>query len=157
MTDTDWQTLCQVMGHPSWTQDDRFATMHSRKTHEPALDELVGAWTADWDAYELMHTLQHAGVPAGVVYTNKDVIEDTQLAHRGHFVYMEHPDVGRHRVQRSEFRLSQALAEHRWPAPNLGQHTVQVCQEILGMHDDEIQALIEDEVLEVDTREADGK
>jgi hypothetical protein len=33
----------------------------------------------------------------------------------------------------------------------MGQHTVQVCQEILGMEDDEINALIEERVLEIDT------
>jgi crotonobetainyl-CoA:carnitine CoA-transferase CaiB-like acyl-CoA transferase len=52
-------------------------------------------------------------------------------------------------VQRSEFRLSRATAEHLWPAPNIGQHTVQVCKEILGMSEDEINALIEADVLEV--------
>jgi hypothetical protein len=33
----------------------------------------------------------------------------------------------------------------------MGQHTVQVCKEILGMEDDEISALIEENVLEIDT------
>jgi crotonobetainyl-CoA:carnitine CoA-transferase CaiB-like acyl-CoA transferase len=61
--------------------------------------------------------------------------------------------MGRHPVQRSEFRLSKAAAEHRWPAPKLGQHTVQVCKEMLGMSADEIDALIEEKVLEVDSAE----
>jgi benzylsuccinate CoA-transferase BbsF subunit len=153
MTEGEWQALCAVMGHPAWTQEERFATMFNRKTHEAALDDLLSAWTSTRDAFALMETLQQAGVPAGVVYTNQDVIEDKQLGHRGHFVYMDHPHVGRHPVQRSEFRLSQASAEHRWPAPNLGQHTVQVCKDILGMSDDEITALIDDNVLEVDADE----
>jgi benzylsuccinate CoA-transferase BbsF subunit len=100
-----------------------------------------------------MNLLQRAGVPAGVVQTNKDLIEDPQLEHRGHFVYMEHPDVGRHPVQRSEFRLSEAEAQFLWPAPNLGQHTVQVCKEILHMSDQEIASLIADNVLEVEAGE----
>ena len=33
--------------------------------------------------------------------------------------------------------------------PNIGQHTVHVCQEILGMSEDDINALIEADVLEV--------
>jgi crotonobetainyl-CoA:carnitine CoA-transferase CaiB-like acyl-CoA transferase len=64
---------------------------------------------------------------------------------------MDHPGVGRHPVQRSEFRLSDAQAEFKWAAPTMGQHTVQVCKEILGMEDDEINALIEENVLEIDT------
>jgi crotonobetainyl-CoA:carnitine CoA-transferase CaiB-like acyl-CoA transferase len=149
MTDAEWQALCQVMGQPAWAQEARFATMLSRKAHEDELDARLAAWTSTWDATTLMHTLQQAGVPAGVVHANRDLLADAQLQHRGHFVYMEHPEVGRHPVQRSEFRLSRATAEHRWPAPNIGQHTVQVCKDILGMSDDEITALIEDDVLEV--------
>ncbi len=150
MAEEEWQSLCQVMGHPAWTQEARFATMFERKNHEEALNEHLSAWTQEWEAYALMETLQEAGVPAGVVSTNKDVIEDKQLAHRGHFVYMDHPGVGRHPVQRSEFRLSKAAAEFHWPSPTMGQHTVHVCKEILGMPDDEIQALIDEGILETD-------
>jgi benzylsuccinate CoA-transferase BbsF subunit len=61
---------------------------------------------------------------------------------------MDHPEVGRHPVQRSEFRLSQAPGEFRRPAPILGQHTVEVCKDILHMSADEIAALTEAGVLE---------
>jgi crotonobetainyl-CoA:carnitine CoA-transferase CaiB-like acyl-CoA transferase len=44
-------------------------------------------------------------------------------------------------------------AAFHWPAPNIGQHTVQVCQEMLGMSDEEMTQLIHDNVLEVDTGE----
>ena len=54
---------------------------------------------------ELMQRCRAPGIPAGVVHSNQGVIEDPQLEHRGHFVYYEHPELGRHPVQRSEFRL----------------------------------------------------
>lgn len=151
MTEADWRALCQAMGNPPWSQDARFATVLERHAHEDELDAHLATWTQGQDPHVLMQTLQRAGVPAGVVSKNKDVIDDPQLAHRGHFVYMEHPGVGRHPVQRSEFRLSQAEAEFLWPSPNIGQHTIQVCKDILGMPDDEINRLIADNVLEVDT------
>ncbi len=153
MTETEWQALCQVMGHPAWSSASRFASMFSRKQHEEALDTLLSAWTQQHEAFGLMHTLQQAGVPAGVVQTNQDVIDDPQMQQRGAFVYMDHPDVGYHPVQRSEFRLSNTAAEFHWPAPNLGQHTVQVCKDILSMADEEIARLIADNVLEVDSGE----
>jgi crotonobetainyl-CoA:carnitine CoA-transferase CaiB-like acyl-CoA transferase len=149
LTDADWEALCQVMGRPAWTQEERFATVLGRKAHEDELNALISDWTQHWEAHALMRTLQQAGVPAGVVQTNKEVLEDPQLCHRGHFIYMDHPEVGRHPVQRSEFRLSRAPAEHHWPSPTIGQHTVQVCKEILGMSEDEINSLIEEDVLEV--------
>lgn len=149
-TDAEWQALARAMGHPSWTQDERFSTMLGRKAHEDELEGLVSEWTRGWDAHALMHRLQAAGVPAGAVQTNDDLFDDPQLRHRGHFVFMEHAELGRHVVQRSEFRLSRAPAEHRWPAPNIGQHTLEVCEQFLGMSRDEIEALVAEKVLEVD-------
>ncbi|MGE3540385.1 MAG: CaiB/BaiF CoA transferase family protein [Candidatus Tectimicrobiota bacterium] len=156
MTEAEWQSLRQVMGQPAWASEERFASMFSRKQHEEALDALVSAWTRQHEAFTLMHMLQRAGVPAGVAQTNKDLIEDPQMEQRGAFVYMDHPGVGRHPVQRSEFRLSAVAAEFHRPAPNIGQHTVQVCKEILGMSDEEIASLIDEQVLEVDTGEDTG-
>src|SRR5262249_1508282 len=124
-----------------------------RKAHEDELERQVGAWTSGWDARVLMHALQRAGVPAGVVQVNREVFEDSQLTHRGHFISMEHPDLGRHAVQRSEFRLSRDAGEQHWPAPNIGHHTVEVCEHMLGMSRNEIDALVAEDVLEVDRAE----
>ena len=96
-----------------------------------------------------MRALQAAGVPAGIVNANKDMIEDPQLDHRGHFVYYDKPPLGRHPVQRSEFRLSQAPAACNWPTPLIGEHSRKVCREFLGMSDAEIEPLIAEGVLEV--------
>ena len=73
LSEAHWQALCGVMEHPTWSGEEHFATLLARKAHEDALDERVGEWTQGWDAHELMHTLQAAGVPAGVVQTNRDV------------------------------------------------------------------------------------
>jgi benzylsuccinate CoA-transferase BbsF subunit len=149
-TDAEWHALCRAMGHLPWTEDERFATMRGRKAHEDELERRIAEWTRGWDASALMQALQAAGVPAGVVQVNRELLEDPQLRHRGHFVWMEHPELGSHPVQRSEFRLSRAAAEHRWPAAHIGQHTVEVCESFLGMSRDEIEALVAEDVLEVD-------
>jgi crotonobetainyl-CoA:carnitine CoA-transferase CaiB-like acyl-CoA transferase len=151
-TDAEWRALCRVMGEPSWTRDERFATLLGRKAHENELERRLGEWTGGWDAHALMGALQQAGVPAGVVENAREVLEDPQLAHRGHFIAMEHPDLGPHPVQRSEFRLSGEPGEHHWPAPNIGQHTVEVCEKFLGMAREEIDALVAEDILEVDPR-----
>ena len=149
MTDAHWSGLRQVLGNPSWMQAERFSTLLGRKRDEDELEALLADTTRTWEAEALMHALQSAGVPAGVVHPNKGVIEDPQLEHRGHFVYYEKPEIGRHPVQRSEFRLSRAAAARDWPTPFIGEHTLQVCREMLGMTDAEIEPLIAEGVLEV--------
>ncbi len=105
--------------------------------------------TRSREAEALMHMLQGAGVPAGVVHSNKGIVEDQQLNHRGHCVYYDKAEIGRHPVQRSEFRLSKTEALRKWPTPFVGEHTRHVCGEILGMTAAEIDPLIADGVLEV--------
>jgi benzylsuccinate CoA-transferase BbsF subunit len=157
-TDAEWQALCRVMERPAWTGDERFATMRGRQAHEDELERRIAEWTRDRDAEALMIALQAAGVPAGVVQSNRDLAEDPQLRARDHFVFLEHPELGVHAVQRSEFRLSRAEGTHPWPAPDIGTHTVEICADILGMSREEIDALVAEEVLEVAVgRPAQGK
>jgi crotonobetainyl-CoA:carnitine CoA-transferase CaiB-like acyl-CoA transferase len=139
------------MERPAWTADDRFATLRGRQAHEDELERRIAEWTRRWDAEALMEALQAAGVPAGVVQSNRDVVEDPQLRARDHFVFFEHPELGLHTVQRSEFRLSRAEGTHPWPAPDIGTHTVEICTDILGMSRAEIDALVAEDVLEVAT------
>jgi crotonobetainyl-CoA:carnitine CoA-transferase CaiB-like acyl-CoA transferase len=85
--------------------------------------------------------------------THRELVTHGRVMRLDILALREHPGVGRHPVQRSEFRLSDVPAAFHWPAPNIGQHTVQVCKEILGMSDEEMTQLIHDNVLEVDTGE----
>jgi benzylsuccinate CoA-transferase BbsF subunit len=149
MTDAHWTALRRALGDMAWMQAERFSTLLGRKRDEDALEALLCEATQRWEAGALVHALQDAGVPAGVVHSNKGVLADSQLAHRGHFVYYDKPKIGRHLVQRSEFRLSRAAAARNWPTPFIGEHTRQVCREILGMTDAEIDPLIAQGVLEV--------
>ncbi|MGH8662662.1 MAG: CaiB/BaiF CoA transferase family protein [Burkholderiales bacterium] len=149
MTDAHWAALRQAFGEPAWMHDERFSTLLGRKRDEDELEALLTQTTRSWGAEVLVRALQGAGVPAGVVHPNKGVLADPQLEHRGHFVYYDRPKIGRHVVQRSEFRLSRASAERNWPTPFIGEHTRQVCRDILGMTDAEMEPLIEQGVLEV--------
>ena len=141
------------MDRPAWTGDERFATLRGRQAHEDELERRIAEWTRPWDAEALMIALQAAGIPAGVVQSNRDLAEDPQMRTRDHFVFLEHPELGVHSVQRSEFRLSRAEGMHPWPAPDIGTHTVEICTDILGMSREEIDVLVAEEVLEVAAQE----
>lgn len=149
MNDAQWLALRGAFGDPAWMREARFQTLLGRKRDEDELEVKLAEITQSWEPEALMHALQAAAVPAGLVLSNKGVIEDPQLGHRGHFVYYDKPELGRHPVQRSEFRLSKAEAAKNWPTPFIGEHTRHVCREILGMSEAEIDPLIANGVLEV--------
>ena len=80
-----------------------------------------------------METLQAAGVPAGVVQSAQDVLEnDPHLKARGYYVYLDHAEAGRTAYDGPGFRLSKTPGRLLSPAPMLGEHTALVCTRRAG-------------------------
>ncbi|MEK7848953.1 MAG: CoA transferase [Chloroflexota bacterium] len=146
-TQQEWQALCRAMGRPELATDERFATLKARQENESELEGMIGEWTRGQVAEEAMRRLQGAGVPAGVVQNGKDVFLDPQLRHRGYWVELEHPEIGRHHYQASPFILSRTPAQLR-PSPCLGQHNELVCRELLGISEEEYTQLLVEGALE---------
>ena len=145
-SDDEWRALCGVLERPELAEDVRFTTAEVRKGNEEALDEEVSQSTRELDAFELMHRCQRAGVPAGVVQSCEELFLDPQLKERGHYVFQEHPEIGRHAYDGNAFVLPESPPEYR-PAPLLGEHTEQVCREILGLSEEEVGVLRDEGVL----------
>jgi len=150
-SDEEWRGLCDAMGNPEWTQDPKFATFLGRKENEDELDRLVGQWTINFTAEEVMSLMQAKGVAAGVVEDLKDMFEDPQLKHYGFLRYFEHPVMGEISYQGPPFRLSKT-PDGQFSAPCLGQHNEYVYKELLGLSDEEIAELLIEKVI---TTEAD--
>ena len=148
-SDREWQTLGGIIekSGQDWPRQERFSTLQARKQHEDELDRLMGEWTADWDSQELMGTLQAQGVAAGVVNDCRDLFSDAQLTHQGHFVYLDHPELGVYATERSEVRLSLTPGKLDRPSPLLGQDTHLALTEVVGITEEEYQALEADGVL----------
>ncbi|TAK31675.1 MAG: CoA transferase [Chloroflexota bacterium] len=147
-SDSEWESLCRVMGNPEWTTQPEYASHSARKQNEDELNELVEAWTANHTAEEVMSLMQQAGVKAGVVQTIEDVVEhDPQLKHRQFFWKTEHPECGDILHSRPNYILSKTPSELRMPPPLLGEHTEYVCRELLQMSEDEFTDLLLDDVL----------
>jgi crotonobetainyl-CoA:carnitine CoA-transferase CaiB-like acyl-CoA transferase len=145
-SDEEWRSLCHVMGDPPWSQEPRFATLHSRKKHEDALEALVAAWTQQHIASDVMRLMQEAAVPAGVVQSMEDIADrDPQLKHRGFLVPLDHPVLGTFGHIAPPFNLSRTKARVR-TSPCLGEHTDFVCTQLLGMSDEEFVELTQEGV-----------
>ena len=89
-----------------------------------------------------------SGIEAVPVADLGDASADPQLAHRHHFVTLEHPCMGACGYERNGFRLSDAPAGYKRTSPTLGEHNELVLGEILGLGAAEQRRLLEDGVLE---------
>jgi crotonobetainyl-CoA:carnitine CoA-transferase CaiB-like acyl-CoA transferase len=136
-TEAQWQALRQALGDPPSLADDRFATLAGRLAHEDALDAALEAICQQWERYALMHRLQAAGVPAGVVQRPSDRLGDPQLAADGHFIALPHPEIGTRLTENPPLHFSAATVRAGGPAgraaPTLGQDDAYVYGELLGL------------------------
>jgi len=146
--DEEWEGFCRAIGDPPWTREERFATFARRKENEDELDRLVEEWTLPRSPEEVMRAMQQAGVAAGVVQDGEDLLSrDPQLAERGFYVYLDHPEAGRIAHDGLTFSLSATPGEIR-RAPLLGEHNEHVYGDILGLPQEEIDRLTVEGVLE---------
>lgn len=119
-TDEEWELLAEAAG---------------------ATEGAVTAWTSRRCADEVAETLQALGIEAVPVQDFADLLDDPQLAHRRHFVTLDHPAMGSGPYERSGFRLSDGPSGYDRPGPLLGEHARPVLGDLLGLTDDETEAL----------------
>jgi crotonobetainyl-CoA:carnitine CoA-transferase CaiB-like acyl-CoA transferase len=108
----------------------------------------LGAWTRARNAGDVAPTLQAAGIEAVPVADFGDVHDDEQLAHRRHFVPLNHPFMGDGDYERNGFRLSDAPSGYARSSPTLGQDNADVLGGILGLTDAEQEQLADEGALD---------
>lgn len=111
------------------------------------LDRLVGEWTSTRYAPEVVESLQRRGVAAGVVQHIRDALEDPQLEWDGAIIELDHPVVGKRLYPGIPYKLSGTPPLLSVRAPLLGEHTVEICRDLLAISDEEIRSLKEEGVL----------
>lgn len=141
--DAEFGRMAEAMGHAGWKDDARFATVLARHENHDALDELITEWTSSRDHYDVMHTLQKAGVKAAPVLDGKEILFDPHFKARGQFDVLEQPALGKRPIPRhvaAKFGRFEAKATKH--APTLGEHNEEVLKEI-GYSDEAIAAMKE--------------
>lgn len=140
-SDEEWQALTRVLDAEALLCDPRFAGSLERWQHQPELDAALAALTADWDAFDLFHALQAAGVSAGPVQNEADAYACPQLQARGFFEELEQADSGTHAYPGLNLRLRNTPNHLRGGPCPLGADNDYVYRELLDLPEDEIARL----------------
>jgi crotonobetainyl-CoA:carnitine CoA-transferase CaiB-like acyl-CoA transferase len=148
-SDDDWRRLCEAMGKGALAGNARFATAQFRIRRRKEVDREIEAWTSTRDPYEVMRTLQSAGVAAGVVQNIADQLErDVQLAARGFFEKIPHRD-GRTVVANGiPLGLTETPGHTRDTGRPIGADNADVLCELLGLTSVEIADLLASRAVE---------
>ena len=146
-TDSEWASLCHALGASDWLRDSRFAAAPSRRAHRDELDGLISEVTRHWDHYELMHTLQAAGVACGAVLDGRELLFDPHLRARSFYRTQAHDaSTGMPSLPYASapWKLSETTESDVRPAPLMGEHNREMLSGLLGMPESTLQTL-EDE------------
>ena len=141
--DTVFARFAEATGHPEWAEDERYATHNARGENQEELDSMISGWTKEHTVDEVLEVLKEAGVPASKVFTAQDMVEDPHYAARENVVTVQDPEIGPFPMQNVVPRLVETPGKVRWTGPALGQHNDEVYGEVLGLSEEEREALRE--------------
>ncbi|WFL76389.1 CoA transferase [Altererythrobacter arenosus] len=126
--------LAQAMGQPELASDPRYATHLARGKHQTELDELINEWTGSLTIDEVEQAMIDHSIPAGRVYTAKDMLADPHFRARDAIVEVETERHGKLKMQNAFPKLSRTPSGIRRAAPaEPGQHNDEIYAELLGL------------------------
>lgn len=153
--DTSVHAVCPCAGDDEWCvvsiQSDAEWDCVAAFLGESDRTELIAAlkrWTSTRTPLQAAQALQDVGVAAGPMHRPPDLLEDPQLIERKLFSDMTHPLIARvlpAETGPAPFRHIPPAPQR--PAPQPGQDTRAICEQLLGMSPDDVEGLIEKGVL----------
>lgn len=147
-TEEQWIELCSILGRKDLLRDPRLESQAKRIDNQDIIDEAISNWTKHRAPETVRGKLQQEGIPAGLVADEEDLLEnDPQLRIRDFFRQFDHPDIGLQSYPGLPFEMDKSEIQYKKRSPKFGEHTNEILQEWIGMSDDRIEDLIENEVL----------
>jgi crotonobetainyl-CoA:carnitine CoA-transferase CaiB-like acyl-CoA transferase len=123
-----WSALCRTIDRPDLEVRPEFADNAARCVNRPALDSTLAEVFAARPGMEWVGLLRAAGIPCTPVRNFEEVATDPQSRARSMF-----PEVAGHRVTGVPVKLSETPGRPGAGAPQPGEHTAAVLEELLDL------------------------
>jgi crotonobetainyl-CoA:carnitine CoA-transferase CaiB-like acyl-CoA transferase len=133
-----FQSLVNVIGHPGWIADPRFAKYSDRRDNWADLMDGVETWSRTLTTEKCLTELNEQGVPCSAYRTVAEALRDPQIAHRGALSEVRDGG-GTFKVLNLPFRMSGTTVSAGKRMATLGEHTIALLKEA-GLSQDEIAA-----------------
>lgn len=144
VTQEGWENLTRVMGRPDLASDPCFLTPRDRELRWREVDSLIEQWVLTFpSAKAAVHAFTDAGgVVGSEVLSVQEVLEDPRTEERGLLAEVEDPVLGSVKVLNSPFKFASSSSGARDHAPLLGEHSVPVLRELLGLSQERMLELV---------------
>ena len=138
--DSIFKRLMTLIGRVDLANDPTLSDNTGRVARVEEIDHAIEAWTLQHSVDEVLEALDSASVPAGKIYNIADIAADPHYAARGMLQQITLADGSTLKVPGVVPKLSLTPGQHRRNAPDLGQDTVEILEE-MGLSADQIQKL----------------
>ncbi|MFW0785227.1 CoA transferase [Gordonia sp. CPCC 206044] len=147
--DDEWASLCAVIERADLLQDERFATVGARIENRAEVDATVADWLRDREPQAAATTLQAAGVPAAPMLRLPQLLTDPHLTARRTYTTIAHELLSVDLPATARVAVFDEISDPpARQAPLAGEQTRQICIELLGLDDHEIDGLVRSGVLQ---------
>lgn len=138
--DSIFKRLMHTIGREDLGNEHALAHNEGRVQHSKRIDQAISEWTLSLSCEQVLQALDIASVPAGRIYTVKDIAEDPHYKAREMIVQQTLEDGSILDLPGIIPKLSRTPGSTRRAAPTLGADTVQVLREV-GISEDQIKEL----------------
>lgn len=134
------RSVMEMAGGGHLADEHWFASAIGRRQHADDLDAFIVPWFEAIDAADAVDACREHGVPASLIYTPQDILDDPQYEAIGSIVTVDDDRLGPVRVPGPLFRMSRTPGSIEWLGPDHGAHTTELLRE-LGRTDEELEEL----------------
>jgi crotonobetainyl-CoA:carnitine CoA-transferase CaiB-like acyl-CoA transferase len=125
-----WPGFCKALQRPELENDPKFATYEARAQHAEELVDLIESSFRSKTYVEWAEILKTHRIIWSPVMTPLEVTQDEQALANDFFVDWDHPRYGKIKVLNNPIKLSKTPAEIKSKAPDLGEHTDLIMEEL---------------------------
>ena len=136
-----FRRLCGAIGREELADDPKFLEHADRAAHYDEINTIVADWIKANPVDEVCAALEEYSIPHSLIFTIQDIFEDPHYEARQTIDTVDHPRLGKLRMQSSQPRLSGSPAITLKPAPDLGQQTNKVMKDWLDFDDERLEQL----------------
>lgn len=149
VSDTQWKLFCESFGLDDYANDESMdlnkGRVEKRDVIIPRLQELFSTFTKD----DLMKKLDSTGLPFAPISKPEDLFDDVHLNESGGLLDIEIPTGGKTKLPAMPINMDDRRFDVHTPVPKVGEHSIKILEE-LGMDEDEIKDLFDQEVVSRD-------
>jgi crotonobetainyl-CoA:carnitine CoA-transferase CaiB-like acyl-CoA transferase len=124
--ESNWLRAIEVLGHPEWRHDERFASPAARLANREALAGCIAAALAGGTRAQWERRFNDAGVPAGPVNSVQEALEHPQARAMDVVIDARTADGGTRKMIGLPIHFDGRNEPNTAPAPRLGAHTQEV-------------------------------